>query len=94
MYSVSEDVSMDAVKDEIVNKSKCSLKNVVNYVDKKHASSDFIGSQYSAVVDFNPINVKDTLITIGAWYDNETAYACRVLDLTKHIMTIDELAKK
>lgn len=70
------------------------MKDVVNYVEKHHVSSDFIGSQYSAVVDFNQIAVTGNFITIGAWYDNETAYACRVLDLAKHMMNVEELAKK
>lgn len=88
-FSVENDVSAEAVKDELKRRAVTDLVGFVACVDDKCASSDFIGCQYSAVVDLNQIQVVDKLVTIGAWYDNEAGYSCRVLDLVRHMMGID-----
>lgn len=84
-------MTVDTIKNEIIKQVECPMKDVLNFVDKKNVSSDFIGCQYSAVVDFNQILVVDKLIMIGAWYDNEMAYACRVLDLVKHMESLEPI---
>lgn len=71
------------------------MRDLVTYFeDQKFVSSDFLGSTYSAVVDFNQTQVIDNkFISIGAWYDNEIGYSHRVLDLVEHMMLEDESKK-
>lgn len=76
----------DDIKEEIINKSKCEMKDVLSYVDAHHVSADFIGCPFSTVVDFRQMQMLENCVSISAWYDNETAYACRVLDLAQHMM--------
>lgn len=83
---------MDNVKAEIKRLACAELIDVIYYVDENCVSSDFIGSQYSAVVDLRQIQVIDKMIGLGVWYDNEVGYACRVLDLVQHMANQD--AKK
>ncbi|VVC36895.1 Glyceraldehyde 3-phosphate dehydrogenase, catalytic domain,Glyceraldehyde/Erythrose phosphate [Cinara cedri] len=92
--NVKEKVTVDAIKADIVSKVQSELKDVLNYVDDSFVSSDFIGCQYSGVVDFHQIQVIDNLISIGVWYDNEMGYACRVLDLVKHMAEVDAKSTK
>ncbi|XP_050527972.1 uncharacterized protein LOC126898067 [Daktulosphaira vitifoliae] len=87
--NVKQTVSIDDVKREIQTQAQSCMKDVVYYHEDKCVSSDFIGTQYSAVVDFNQIIIIDKFISIGAWYDNEVGYACRVLDLVKHMIKED-----
>jgi len=76
---------------EIKKQSICSAKDVIAYYeDEKYVSSDFLGSQFSAIVDLNQIKVIDKFITISAWYDNEIGYSKRVLDLVQHMIQVDE----
>jgi len=44
-------------------------------------SSDFIGCPVSCVVDLNHTRVQDDLVKVLAWYDNEWAFANRMLDV-------------
>jgi glyceraldehyde 3-phosphate dehydrogenase len=45
-------------------------------------SSDFIGEKHSAVVDLlSTAVIGENLVKIIAWYDNEYAYANRLVDL-------------
>ena len=51
-------------------------------------SSDFRGNPHSAVFDAGLTYAIDTMIKVGAWYDNEWGYSCRVVDLTKKIIAM------
>ncbi|XP_050439060.1 uncharacterized protein LOC126844722 [Adelges cooleyi] len=87
--NVKETVCVDSIKEEIKKQAMACMKDVVYYHEDKCVSSDFIGTQFSSVVDFNQIITIDKFISIGAWYDNEVGYACRVLDLVKHMISED-----
>ena len=49
-------------------------------------STDFIGSDYSAIIDHRWTQINDSnYLKLILWYDNEWAYSCRVTDLVKII---------
>ncbi|KKR02880.1 MAG: Glyceraldehyde-3-phosphate dehydrogenase [Microgenomates group bacterium GW2011_GWC1_39_12] len=49
-------------------------------------SSDIIGNSASCVVDAQITSViSDDMISIGAWYDNEYGYACRLIEMAMYI---------
>jgi len=56
------------------------------YLDANHESlvgMDYIQNPYSAVIDFQWLNVQDDMIKVVLWYDNEWGYSARVVDLTR-----------
>lgn len=48
-------------------------------------SSDYIGNSYSSVIDAPLTMVKNNLVKVVAWYDNEYAYACRLAEFAGFI---------
>lgn len=59
------------------------LEGILGASDEPLVSSDYIGTEYSTVVDLPlTMQVGDNLIKVVAWYDNEWGYSCRVSDLT------------
>lgn len=57
-------------------------KGIIEVSDKPLVSSDIIGTTASAIVDLGLTQVIDgDLVRIVAWYDNEWAYCCRLLEL-------------
>jgi len=49
-------------------------------------SSDIIGNSASCVIDEQITDVvSDDMIAIGAWYDNEYGYACRLIEMAMYI---------
>ncbi|MBU1993061.1 type I glyceraldehyde-3-phosphate dehydrogenase [Patescibacteria group bacterium] len=48
-------------------------------------SSDFIGSDYSAIIDAQSTMVQGDLVKVLAWYDNEWGYACRLAEFAEYI---------
>ena len=58
---------------ELVGKLKISYEPLV--------SSDIIGNNASCVVDTLMTKViSDDMVSIGAWYDNEYGYSCRLIE--------------
>ncbi len=48
-------------------------------------STDYIGDTYSAIVDLEQTMVKDSLIKVLGWYDNEYGYACRLAEFAEYV---------
>ncbi|MGK2849177.1 MAG: type I glyceraldehyde-3-phosphate dehydrogenase [Minisyncoccota bacterium] len=64
-------------------------QKVLAVTDEPLVSSDFIGSQYSSVVDLSLTKVVDgDLVKIVAWYDNEWGYSNRLIEMIQHICKI------
>jgi glyceraldehyde-3-phosphate dehydrogenase type I len=62
-----------------------NLKGVLRTEEKPLVSTDFVGDSYSAIVDLSQTMVKDNLIKILAWYDNEYGYSCRLADFADYL---------
>lgn len=73
--SIFEEAS---VSPTLVGKLKVSYDPLV--------SSDIIGNNASAVVDMRMTRViSDDMVSIGAWYDNEYGYSCRLVEMAMFI---------
>ena len=66
--------------------SEGGLKEYVRYCEEELVSSDFKRSPYSSIVDAKLTNANGDLVQIGAWYDNEWGYSCRLAELTAMIL--------
>ncbi len=62
-----------------------SLKGILDYTEQPLVSADFNGNPFSAVVDGMSTNSNGSLAKVFAWYDNEWAYSCRLVDLVERI---------
>jgi glyceraldehyde 3-phosphate dehydrogenase len=57
----------------------------VDYNELPLVSSDYIGNDKSAIVDGLSIMTQEDQLKLLAWYDNEWAYASRVIDIARWI---------
>ncbi|MBV8074092.1 MAG: type I glyceraldehyde-3-phosphate dehydrogenase [Candidatus Eremiobacteraeota bacterium] len=62
------------------------LTGIVQYTEEELVSSDFKGSPFSAIVDAGLTNANGDLVQIGAWYDNEWGYSCRLADVAHMVL--------
>ena len=61
--------------------SQKDYRGIVAVSNEPLVSSDFIGCEYSAVVDAELTQVIDgNLVKVIAWYDNEWGYTCRLVE--------------
>ena len=61
------------------------LQGILAVEEAELVSSDYIANPFSAIVDCKLTKVKDDLIKVIAWYDNEWGYACRLAELADFI---------
>jgi glyceraldehyde 3-phosphate dehydrogenase len=61
------------------------FKGILRVEEEPLVSSDFKGDTYSAIVDAEETMVKDNLIKIIGWYDNEWGYSCRLAEFAEFI---------
>lgn len=67
-----------SVNPRLVGKLKVSYEPLV--------SSDIIGNNASCIIDSRMTNVvSDDMVSIGAWYDNEYGYSCRLIEMAIYI---------
>ena len=66
--------------------NKHNISEIVSVCDDPIVSSDIIGTTKSAIVDSALTSVNEKIIKLLVWYDNETAYAKRLIDLAKLLM--------
>lgn len=66
--------------------SEDQLKGVMGFTDEDVVSTDFNGEKLTSVFDAKAsIALNDKFVKLIAWYDNETGYSNKVLDLISHI---------
>ena len=62
-----------------------SLSGILSYCDLPLVSSDFNGSAFSSIVDAISTFVVQDMVKVMSWYDNETGYSTRMVDLAAMI---------
>ena len=64
------------------------LNKILRVEDTPLVSIDYNGDPYSAIIDgISTTVMKDNLVKVLAWYDNEWGYSNRVKDLLKFIVS-------
>ena len=62
------------------------LAGIMACEESRLVSMDFKGNFHSSVVDMEFTQVlRDTMVKVVAWYDNEWGYSCRVADLASYM---------
>lgn len=88
--TIAKETAVLEVNDVFREASVGVYKGIVEVSDEELVSADVLGTTASAVVDLplteviNFPDVKDeNLVRVSAWYDNEYAYAVRLVDLVE-----------
>ncbi|WP_395496478.1 type I glyceraldehyde-3-phosphate dehydrogenase [Arsenophonus endosymbiont of Lipoptena cervi] len=70
----------------IQNAANEELKGILGYIEDDVVSTDFNGEILTSIFDAKAgIALNDNFMKLIAWYDNETGYSNKVLDLIEHI---------
>ena len=84
--SVATTTNVEEVNRAIREASASLPANVLGFTDEPLASCDFNHDPRSAIVDMNHTSVANgNLIKLFVWFDNEWAYANRMLDVAKYM---------
>ena len=78
-------VTVSDVNQALKSASEGSLSGILGYCDIPLVSSDFNGSTLSSIVDSETTHVVDDMVKVFSWYDNETGYSNRMVELAAMI---------
>ncbi|KAE8694135.1 Glyceraldehyde-3-phosphate dehydrogenase 3, cytosolic [Hibiscus syriacus] len=72
------------------NESETNMKGILGYVDEDLVSTDFVGDSRSSIFYAKAgIDLSDNFVKLVAWYDNEWGYSSRVIDLIRHMASVN-----
>ena len=87
VVEVKKNTSNKEVNEVFKEAAREGLKNILRVEDNPLVSIDYNGDPYSSIIDGLSTKVmKDNMIKVLAWYDNEWGYSNRVKDLLKFIV--------
>ena len=88
VVEVKKNTSKEEVNEVFKEAAREGLKNILRVEDNPLVSIDYNGDPYSSIIDGLSTKVmKDNMIKVLAWYDNEWGYSNRVKDLLKFIVS-------
>jgi len=82
---VKKKTNIEQVNNLFKQATEGKLKGILGVSEEPLVSMDFKGDSHSAIVDLGLTMVKDNLVKVGIWYDNEWGYACRLAELAEYI---------
>nr|POE76041.1 cytosolic fe-s cluster assembly factor nbp35 [Quercus suber] len=81
--------SYEEIKAAIKEESEGKLKGILGYTEEDVVSTDFVGDSRSSIFDAKAgIALNDNFVKLVSWYDNEWGYSSRVIDLIRHIASV------
>ncbi|WP_298760752.1 type I glyceraldehyde-3-phosphate dehydrogenase [uncultured Psychroserpens sp.] len=80
-FNVEKTVTIEDINKAFENASKTYLKHILQYTEDPIVSIDIVGNSHSCIFDAQMTSVIGNMIKIVGWYDNETGYSSRILDL-------------
>jgi glyceraldehyde 3-phosphate dehydrogenase len=77
--------SVQEVNEAFKKAAEGGLKGILQYTEDPIVSQDIVGNEHSSIFDAGLTQVIEDMVHVGAWYDNEWGYSCRLRDLVLYI---------
>ncbi|WP_413288548.1 type I glyceraldehyde-3-phosphate dehydrogenase [Bdellovibrio sp. HCB337] len=85
-FTAKKDVTRESVNNALIEASKGALKGILACETKELVSVDFNGNKHSSIVDLaSTMTVGPRMVKVLAWYDNETGFSNRMVDVALHM---------
>lgn len=82
--------SLEGINAAVKKAAEGEMKGILEYVDDQCVTVDFIGDTNTSIFDSTMgIALNDKFFKLIAYYDNEYGYATKVLELIRHMYSVD-----
>lgn len=86
---LEKETSYDEIKKVFKKASEGELKGILGYTDEAVVSQDFIGDTRTSIFDAEAgIELNSKFFKVVSWYDNESGYSSKLVDLAQYIHKI------
>lgn len=79
------DITISEINSALKTASEEALTGILGYSEEPLVSVDFNGSSFSSIVDAPTTLVVGNMVKVLSWYDNESGYSHRMVDLANMI---------
>lgn len=80
-FNVKKTVSVEDINNAFKEASEHKLHGILEYTEAPIVSVDIIGNSHSCIFDAQMTSVIGNMVKIIGWYDNETGYSQRIIDI-------------
>ena len=80
-FNVKKTVTIEEVNTAFKTAAQNQFKGILEYTEDPIVSIDIVGNMHSCIFDAQMTSVIGNMVKIIGWYDNETGYSSRVIDL-------------
>ena len=80
-FNVKKTVTIDEINEAFKNASLNNYKGILEYTKDPIVSIDIVGNTHSCIFDSQMTSVIGNMVKIIGWYDNETGYSSRIIDI-------------
>ncbi|RLJ61983.1 glyceraldehyde 3-phosphate dehydrogenase [Lacinutrix venerupis] len=84
-FNVKNTASIEAINNAFKKASEKKYKNILEYTEDPIVSIDIVGNSHSCIFDSQMTSVIGNMVKIIGWYDNETGYSNRIIDLITNL---------
>jgi glyceraldehyde 3-phosphate dehydrogenase len=82
--------TLEEINEAVKKAAEGELKGVLEYVEDECVTVDFVGDTHTSIFDATMgIALNDKFFKLIAYYDNEYGYATKVVELIKHMYSVD-----
>ena len=93
--NVEHATSVEDVHDAIESSIKANnLQEIISFCEDPIVSNDIVGRKESVIIDKSLTSVNKKMIKLLLWYDNESAYSQRLLDLIEKVSEASDVTKE
>ncbi|MBP7562732.1 MAG: type I glyceraldehyde-3-phosphate dehydrogenase [Candidatus Cloacimonetes bacterium] len=85
---VEKKCTKDELNSAVKEAAENELKGILEYTTDPIVSCDIVGNPASSIFDASLTMVKDNMVKVQTWYDNEWGYSKRVVDLALYLSKI------
>ncbi|RWZ54969.1 type I glyceraldehyde-3-phosphate dehydrogenase [Halobacillus fulvus] len=83
---LDKDVTAEEVNEALKAEAEGNLKGILGYSDEPLVSTDYNGNTHSSVIDgLSTLTLENNMVKVVSWYDNETGYSNRCVDLAVYL---------
>ncbi|BDG37417.1 type I glyceraldehyde-3-phosphate dehydrogenase [Parageobacillus sp. VR-IP] len=83
---LEKEVTVEEVNAALKEAAEGELKGILAYSEEPLVSRDYNGSTASSTIDaLSTMVIEGKMVKVVSWYDNETGYSHRVVDLAEYI---------
>ena len=83
---LDKEVTAEEVNAALKAAAEGELKGILQYSEEPLVSKDYNGDPHSSSVDaLSTMVMEGNMVKVVSWYDNETGYSNRVVDLVEYI---------